>query len=120
MTYKVNILRADGSPAETHSFNKKPKFDDIHKLLGKEMRIEIADGKYVDHNSGATMKVEIWCDEEGLLVNNPQRNHRASMLRWNYFKAMADQLSDDWEDYAHIYGDAVFLFKETNQVKQND
>ena len=118
MTYKVNIIKADNSPAEMHTFEKKPKYDEIKALLNHRL-FDIVEGRYVDTNSGASVKVEIWCDEEGLLVNNPQRNHRASMLRWNYFKAMADQLSDDWEDYAHIYGDAVFLFKENDQVKQN-
>ena len=119
MTYKVNILRADGSPAEMHTFKKKPLFAEVKKLLG-EMTITIVDGKYVDHKTGASVKVEMWCDDNALMVNNPVRNYRASMLRWNYFKAMADQLSDDWEDFAHIYGDAVFIFKENNQVKQND
>jgi len=118
MTYKVNIIRADNSPAEMHSFEKKPTYDDIKALLHHRM-FEIVDGRYVDTNTGASMKVQIWADEEGLMVNNPQRNHRASMLRWNYFKQMQDQLSDDWEDWAHIYGDAIFVFKETNQVKQN-
>ena len=118
MTYKVNILRADNSPAEMHTFEKKPKYDEIKALLNHRM-FEIVDGRYVDHNSGASVKVEIWADEEGLLVNNPQRNHRASMLRWNFFKAMENRLSDDWEDYAHIYGDAIFVFKENNRVKQN-
>ena len=118
MTYKVNILRADNSPAEMHTFEKKPTYDEIKALLDHRV-FDIVDGRYVDHNSGASVKVEIWCDDEGLMVNNPQRNHRASMLRWNYFKQMQDQLSDNWEDYAHIYGDAIFVFKENNQVKQN-
>jgi|TARA_X000000950_G_scaffold245787_1_gene302823 hypothetical protein len=118
MTYKVNILKADDSPAETHTFAKKPKYDEMKALLNHN-RFEIVDGKYVDYKSGASVMVEIWADEEGLLVNNPQRNHRASMLRWNYFKQMQDQLSDNWEDYAHIYGDAIFVFKENDQVKQN-
>ena len=118
MTYKVNILRADNSPAEMHSFEKKPTYDEIKALLNHRV-FDIVDGRYVDHNSGASVKVEIWCDDEGLMVNNPQRNHRASMLRWNFFKAMENRLSDDWEDYAHIYGDAIFVFKENNQVKQN-
>ena len=43
MTYKVNILRADGSPAEMHTFKKKPLFTEVKKLLG-EMTITIVDG----------------------------------------------------------------------------
>ena len=119
MTYKVNIIKADNSPAEMHTFEKKPKYYQIQELLNHN-RFEIVDGRYVDTNSGASVKVEIWADEEGLLVNNPQRNHRASMLRWNYFKRMEKQLAENWEDYAHIYGDAIFVFKENDRVKQND
>ena len=118
MTYKVNILRADNSPAEMHTFEKKPTYDEIKALLDHRV-FDIVDGRYVDHNSGASVKVEIWCDDEGLMVNNPQRNHRASMLRWNHFKRMEKQLTYDWEDWAHIYGDAIFVFKENDQVKQN-
>jgi hypothetical protein len=118
MTYKVNIIKADNSPAEMHTFKKKPTYDEIKALLNHRL-FDIVDGRYVDHNSGASVKVEIWCDEEGLLVNNPQRNHRASMLRWNHFKRMEKQLTEDWEDWAHIYGDAIFVFKENDQVKQN-
>ena len=46
MTYKVNILRADNSPAEMHSFEKKPTYDEIKALLIKDSLKEAVDSLY--------------------------------------------------------------------------
>ena len=120
MTHKVNILRAgkNDSPVELHSFKKKPTFAEVKELLGHRL-LQIVEGRYTDPQSGASMKVELWCDEEGLCTNDPQKNYRASHLRWTHFKRIEKQLSPDWNDFAQIYGDCAMVYKESSKIKQN-
>ena len=57
------------------------------------------------------MKVDpIWCDEEGLLINNPQCAIIPSIhVEMESFQSVwKEKLTEDWEDWAHIYGDAIF------------
>ena len=34
MTYKVIIIKAENSAAEIHTFESKPKYDEIHSVTG--------------------------------------------------------------------------------------
>ena len=114
-TYSVMILKADDSPAEIHHIDGTggPAFDKIYPLINASM-IEIAQGRWVQ-SDGQAVNVDLFCDEEGLMKEGAQVNHRASHLRWHLFKReYGAQMPDP-----RVVGDVAVVFPPRIKLDAN-
>ena len=84
----------------------------MYEQCGCEM-IQVVPAAYADKRRAQRLEGELFCDEEGLLNRKPH-NWRASQMRYWYMKAIEDQLTPDWRDWTHIFGDAVFCVEATD------
>ena len=85
----------------------------MYEQCGCEM-IQVVPAAYTDVKRKQHLDGDLFCDEEGLLNRKPH-NWRASQMRYWYMKAIKDQLTDDWRDWCHIAGDAVFVVEATDK-----
>ena len=85
----------------------------MYEQCGCEM-IQVVPAAFADHRNSIYLDGDLYCDEEGLCKADPVRNWRASQLRYWYMKAIEDQLTPDWRDWTHIFGDAVFCVEATD------
>ena len=85
----------------------------MYEQFGCDM-IQVVPAAYEDIRRKHYLQGELFCDEEALCKAAPVHYWRASQLRVWYMKAIKAQLTDDWRDWCHIAGDAVFCVEATD------
>jgi hypothetical protein len=123
MDYLALKIPADmKQPITAHTVKDQPEPEDgggypftgdngAYELLGCDM-IQIVPGAYTDVRRKQHLEGDLYCNEEGL-INDEPHNWRASQMRFWHMLPQQDQLTPDWRNWCYVVGDAAFVVPAT-------